>query len=678
MSERREEARWWMRVMNYIRTIPGTIYSEQLYQLTRYFDCPESVSKRLHGSDAPDPVGYFNRAEAARTEGLIEDRDICYLKKDPVTGGVFTLPESRRVLDKAVWRLFRQAEQEGSPFPEECLSYNKYLYEPLELTDEQVTEFPGTVSDAFIFRLREQGFLQYDDEQHSLDIDFGSLRQKDGTYGYVRNFNICRLLEYFEEKKNAPCRLGSILGDKTVFLGETVLSSMDRIADNLQIGGRLSFNCATFERDVEFNYVRFLCEGIHGVVADFRDACFLGDVAFRNSVFEAEGPNMELSFEDAKLYGKLVLNHVQMGELKLNCFQTIFAGASPSGSDNSFRKRVGIINTEFGGSSMIDFSDAEFGTAGPSKVEFQNVKTMPITKLTLAPDKSTAPGQKLCPQVYLLMENCEIQNTLYIGNVMIASFYHSQNYSRIVTSPQWDAFPRLSRGVRAAQFFGRDGSHVCPRTKTKGIGRTKIVSKLLAAVYNNDQAEDFGSKKELDCAKGADFLMLKENFGSQGMYDSEDVAFILFMEYKPRLDVKNKSDSNLKRAANMVLYKILYATGRYGISPNRVLAAIIAVILFFTVVFCFFFLAIRQNAFSLGSSLMEWNKIEGAYQVSRMAGFWDTLLRSFLYSLENVVPFVSQFEAINLTVIIFTAIENFLGSFLIGYFSVAVMRKILK
>ena len=54
------------------------------------------------------------------------------------------------------------------------------------------------------------------------------------------------------------------------------------------------------------------------------------------------------------------------------------------------------------------------------------------------------------------------------------------------------------------------------------------------------------------------------------------------------------------------------------------------------------------------------------------------LLASFLYSLESIIPFVSAFEPINVGVCIATAIENAIGSFLVGYFSVAVVRKTLR
>ena len=49
-----------------------------------------------------------------------------------------------------------------------------------------------------------------------------------------------------------------------------------------------------------------------------------------------------------------------------------------------------------------------------------------------------------------------------------------------------------------------------------------------------------------------------------------------------------------------------------------------------------------------------------------------------MFSLECVVPFVSQYERISMFVCVVTAIENAIGSFLVGYFSVAIVRKTLR
>ena len=671
-AEQTEEAVWWLRTMNYIRTIPGTIYSEQLKELTKCFDCPEKLRERIYKYSESEFVDYLNTAKAAKASEMLDEYEGCFLKMDPVTSGVFTLPASREILDSAIWRLYKQRE-----FPEPALNYNRYLYEKPDVSEDLVFEFPEDITSEIINDLTEKGFIITDEDKHEISFDFSVFRKKGEYYIYVRNFDLCKICTHFPDYS-----IGSLYGDKTVFSGETVFSSMNDITNHRTICGSLHFNCSSFERSIEFNYMSFICEKIDdSKVMDFREACFFGNVFFRNSVFENTSSNMEMSFEDAKVMGRLGFNNVDVGGLTINCFQTIFDSYDDEtvSENQPYLNKVSFVNTVFGGDSIIQFSDSEFRSEKRCKVCFQNIQNMPLTKLIFAPlyDK-TDPEKKLCPDIYLLIDNCEIQNTLHIGNVRQLSFHHSQNYSRIVSSEQWGELPAVSPREKIRQFFGRDGNNTSPRTKTKGIGRTKIVNKMLMAVYNNDVASDLGGINELNWSKGTDFLMLKENFSSQGMYDTEDVAFILFMEYKPQMDVKNKSNSTLKRISNTWLYKILYAQGKYGLSPNRVVASIIGMILFFTLVFFLIFSYKKADAFCVGNTLMVWDSAKEAYVDNLGDDSMISLMKSFLYSLENIVPFVSQFEAIDLGVCLLTAFENFLGAFLIGYFSVAVMRKILK
>lgn len=122
-----------------------------------------------------------------------------------------------------------------------------------------------------------------------------------------------------------------------------------------------------------------------------------------------------------------------------------------------------------------------------------------------------------------------------------------------------------------------------------------------------------------------------------------------------------------------VLYRVLYETGQYGISPLR--AVVATMVLLGVCAVLYFMAAITQgtDAFTLGSA---------------MSGFWregytnptvfDAALASCMFSLECVVPFVSQYEPVSMFVCVVTAIENAIGAFQVGYFSVAIVRKTLR
>lgn len=45
-----QKAVWWLRAMNYIRTVSGTVYVDQLAELADYFDCPDVLRNKLKNS----------------------------------------------------------------------------------------------------------------------------------------------------------------------------------------------------------------------------------------------------------------------------------------------------------------------------------------------------------------------------------------------------------------------------------------------------------------------------------------------------------------------------------------------------------------------------------------------------------------------------------------------------
>lgn len=158
------------------------------------------------------------------------------------------------------------------------------------------------------------------------------------------------------------------------------------------------------------------------------------------------------------------------------------------------------------------------------------------------------------------------------------------------------------------------------------------------------------------------------------------------MEFKPYINSTLRrrkrpgKKAPYKDAWTNFLYKCLYATGKYGISPGRVIAALMVMVFLFG--FIYFGASCIQgvDAFSIGGTLEGvWDYTNEALHRQIIQGpSFMKLLVSFLYSLEGVIPFVSQFEPISLFVCIATALENALGSFLVGYFSVAVVRKTLR
>jgi hypothetical protein len=247
----------------------------------------------------------------------------------------------------------------------------------------------------------------------------------------------------------------------------------------------------------------------------------------------------------------------------------------------------------------------------------------------------------------LVIENCEITHTLYLSNAREISFKNTKNYSQIIAAENW--------GSVSDKDYKR---------KTEGLwkrfGGTPIANRLLLAVYNDPDIDDKEKAFETRCSKANEFVMLKENFAAEGSYEDEDLAYILYMEFKP---YDNARKNNKRKRQYHSLYKVLYAIGKYGLSPRRIVFTWVITVVLFWGLFCGHGYAFAWEPFSIGNALGDNPSI---------------IASSFLYSLGNAVPFASQFEPLEIVSSVLTVLESAFCAFLVGYFSVAVIRKTLR
>lgn len=711
LTPAQQEAAWWIRAMNFIRKKTGQLYPEQLKELTNRFECPDDLKSRLDNLNDEDLLSYFNNEGPmnASVNHMLSYKSSCgiieikysindnksypcntariprrkprlhrrklrkykgdFLKQDTITHSIFTLPRSRIILDRLIEYFYGKFSSIiNLETNDECLEFNRYLYEAppaynlLSINDFSFETQKKTAIDKIVYsfqrlneaalkgdeternniidKLKTCNFLIEDSKEKTIRIDFSKLRSQGCSYAHIHDFDLSTIMDCF-----ANYTIQSIKAEKTVFYGHTSFSAKN--PSKYYIHESINFKCATFMELVEFKYLNFQCENKFKVV-DFREACFLGSIRLQDCSFSNSGSASEISFEDAKICRLLEIKRVHMGNSTLNCFQTIFDERPNCKSLAQFM----MCDSDFGSNCSIDFSDSEFRSHEQSNVIFQNIKPMPPAKLLFAPD-----AHDHCPNVYLRINDCEVEHTLQIRNVMMLSFYKTavHDNAHIVEAPDWK---ELSSEYRSNRSF---------REKSKGLIRTKIPNKLLLAVYNNDNTDCFDNndnhfeskQQQLEFAKGMDFLMLRENFRSQDLYDAEDMAFILFMEFKPVVDMRTKQDSKAKKCFWTMIYKTLYATGKYGLSPIRSLVSLFILI----IGFAFVYSMCGQDAFSIGASL---------------DGQCRGLGKCILFSAGNVLPFVSQFEPFSMCACILSAVESAIGAFLIGFFSVGVMRKLLK
>lgn len=662
--------KWWHDVLEYIRVAPGRIYPEQALQRLAYFyQCDQGSKSQLPKAAFDDVVSFLNTYDPERSAPG-SNRHI--LKSDVLTGGIYTVPSQRAVLDELLHR--------NNP----KYSYNKYLY-----MDTLEPGLPHGMDMAALLLAPEDypGVFAYEPETGELSVDLTALG-KPGEEVVIHGFHLGKLVNELSRRWRIHC-IGVFNAAGVRFTGDTEFA-LDDYKTNAVCARGACFNGATFCGRFEMRGITFtfdagmdqIRDGYEENKVDFRNARFFGAAAFKDVRFLGDMLDMEVSLEDARIQEKIEFFNVDFGHASLNCFQMVVGGfvdrVTTDGFFNSApqekRRAIRLSNVTAEEDVTFDFSDVEMDQG---EVVFSGIPMLPLTKLCLSPIRHRDPAdgsQKIrCPENYLLLWNCEIHKTLYVGNFSEFSLRGTHNYGRIVGSDNWGKVHR------------NKGEY---RTRSRGMVGTAIDNDLLLALYNDRQTGRYtGSGKDpektcrnqLALSKAQGFTILKENFQAMGMYDEEDVAVILYMEFKPYVDSIQRSYLKRNRQAPTralltdLLYRILYETGQYGISPLR--AVVATMVLLGVCAVLYFMAAITQgtDAFTLGSA---------------MSGFWregytnptvlDAFLASCMFSLECVVPFVSQYEPISMFVCVVTAIENAIGSFLVGYFSVAIVRKTLR
>lgn len=641
MTALNKEVLIWLEIMRYVRTVSGTIYEDQLDKLLKQ----KYIEKNITVPDFADVVGFLNDKGAALA--LNGNASARFLTKHPITNEVYTIPESRAFLDPFI--------KEHT----EKYDYNPSLYQSNFAYKGEAEIYDFSAEKGVFDACFSNGVFSYDESIGEFTLDFTRLKQNDGTDCIIcKNFDFYEAVEAIKDrygKIESNFHIGGIKASYIVFDGDFNLTYSDANIGVIRFSEGLDFSGTTFLGEVLIQNAEIDFSSAENQCLDFRNARLFKSFYMRNVNFIGTTNDSVCTFEDARISEDFEIYNTDFEHTDLYCFQMIFDEVSNG-------KRFYIVNTSFENDSHIDLIDVKITNAD---VKFENVVALPNTELCFRSEVHMVNGsiKDICPDIRLGILNSEIGGVLKISNISELTLENSHNYGRIIESNGWMDVDEEDWKKRYNKKY---------RTKTKGMGRTTINSKLLLAVYNNqrfNRTNKTNSANKLALIKCNDFLLLKENFLNLGYYEFEDVAYILYMEFKPFFDshLKGVSRDKLKeKKLTKVIYKLLYAVGKYGISPLRVCNSIAVAILVFSLVYFAIAFGNPQAHYAFGELRMISDTIAGQ------------ALSAILYSLACIVPFISQFEPLSMQVVVVSAIENFIGTFLIGYFSVAVIRKTLR
>lgn len=667
-------------IMKYLRTVPGTVYIDQLKKKLRYeiLEKSDSDAEYLKALN-----GYF------RKEFSIDENDEDIININPHNSGVFTVPYMRKYYEHLL----------GDDY-----EYNRFLYTD-SFTDELLKDADkkNDLPDCDIT-------ISENDCTAEMRIVMKKNECRSDGISVLENFS---LSAFIREKLSSALDGRSCSGVKitelsfrgTVFRGLTDISFPDDMDIEFICTCEADFQNSTFENDLIVQNIPFFClvkeEGCYNsFLFNFRNSRFFSDFTMRGVSFSGDSSIAELTFEDARFSGNAEIYDIDFGNAKLNCFQCVmgnyFKTENETNSEPHSEKKHSFIlhNVNFSSDGSIDFSNSEFRNA---RVYFRNISFLPDTRMCF--ESVTAAGNNgsrytFSPDIQLTVHECNINGSFFISNVSELSFYRTKNFGKIEEESGWAEI----------YFKGRP-------VKIKGM---HVHSRITQAVYNNHYFSHLENqcKGMAEAAKCLDYVMLKENYLSSGMYDEEDNAFILYMRNKAYLDSYNRnrsrkcSDHKKKISADPFMhavYNFLYIIGDFGISPVKVVFSLILSIFLFAGVF---FSMIRFNTydqFSIGDAFEQEiiasesetgqntddstdsdtgqncdNQETKHITVIKNSDMSVQVISSLIYSAGNIVPFSSDFAPLSVQATIAVMLENFYGAFLIGYFSVAVVRKSLR
>jgi hypothetical protein len=403
-------------------------------------------------------------------------------------------------------------------------------------------------------------------------------------------------------------------------------------------------------------------------IKDFQDLKFgHGEISFANTEFN---------------YGELLFINTQFGNGRFNFKVTRITGGKVDFHYAAFGDcEVTFERAEFG-NSRVDFRTVDFGSGrinfnrsifGNGDVNFEGASCR-SGKIQF---KKAEMGAG--PKNFNLMEmvNAEIYfERTEFGNGDV-SFNNSHIKVLSLKSCHLDHYVdlRLARAelLDISDTIVRDIVDLEPYDFKVDLDVLDMSGmRLIGKIYidwelNNCKKVITGQKETSIRSKAEQFRILKTNFSGTGKYDDEDDAYVMFKRFEAAAVLKDAIDKN--KMARLWAYPVFAfkwlvfdKIGLYATSPGRVLISVI---------FFWFFFAISYYAIDLmglGKTISSVNNPDNLSTF--LQSFYHSGVTFFTIGYGDVFPRGASR--------ILSVMEGFMGVFMMSYFTVAFVRKVLR
>jgi len=403
-------------------------------------------------------------------------------------------------------------------------------------------------------------------------------------------------------------------------------------------------------------------------IKDFQDIKFgKGEVSFANTEFNS---------------GELLFINTHFNSGRFNFKVTRITGGKVDFHYSVFGDcEIMFERTEFG-NSRVDFRTVDFGSGrinfnrsvfGNGEVNFEGA-TCKAPKIQF---KKAEMGSGPKNFNLIEMEGTEIsfeRTEFGDGDV---SFYESKFHTISLKSCHLDHYfdLRLAKAdlLDISDTIVRDIVDLEPydfpvEIRTLDMSGMRLIGKLYVDWRHNKCKDAIINQESTTLRQKAEqFRILKENFSGTGKYEDEDEAYIMFKRYEAKSWLtEQKEKGGIKKFASYIpdgfQWLVFDKIGLYATSPGRVLFSVVIFWIFFgTLYFLIEITGLGKTVSSVGNP----DQLSVLLQ-----SFYHSAITFFTIGYGDVYPMgLSR---------VLSGLEGFMGVFMMSYFTVAFVRKVLR
>lgn len=497
--------------------------------------------------------------------------------------------------------------------------------------------------------------------------------------GQVFNISNCYLKDFsigeYKKSKNltdvAPVKLESVNAEDCFFESETETD----FSNTQFVGSGANFKNCVFNLG-KINFEKSTCE----TELDFSDSSFFAEeLNFRFSVFDHGDINFSRCFIDCL---DLIFVNTNFGEGDVYFKQCDFQDTNCNFQYAQFSDGNVTFDRSFFYGQSIDFRKVEFGIG---KFDFRrvhfgdgnlNFSDSEFQEAKISFRSSVfGKGEKLFEKVLFGKGNISFDGSSFGTGLLSFKGSSFNTISFVNTRLDGHCDFKVSQGnlIDLSHSIFKDILDFQAGEKVVNIGRLRLIGvknmgKIFISWKKNNTYELINSQKNSsDEAKAEQFNLLKESFRANGEYESEDLAYVAFKRNELKAKLTNsKKQGGLKLIAGYFNYYaqslVFDRVGLFATSPIRVFISMQIALTLFAIIYMILPSFANADIVSSVGDPDSLNIIERSFYHSAITFF--TIGYGDFYP-SGHVRWLS-------------AVEGWAGVFLMSYFTVAFVRKILR